>query len=122
MSSRIVDTSLNRVDGTVVLDGRGMGVADVVGLADGAVRPVPGTEAMKRVEESWDAARRIAATGSVYGRSTGVGANRNEAVPTRAAADHCLWLLRSHAGAVCDELPARQVRAMLAIRANQLLA
>ena len=31
-------------------------------------------------------------------------------------------LLRSHAGAIGEELPARQVRAMLAVRANQLLA
>ncbi|MEU2583124.1 aromatic amino acid ammonia-lyase [Streptomyces avermitilis] len=126
MSSRIVDTSTVRVSpastGIVVLDGCGIGVFDVVCLADGAARPVPGTEAMKRVEESWDAARQIAATGRVYGRSTGVGANRNEDVPTEAAAGHGLRLLRSHAGAIGAELPARQVRAMLAVRANQLLA
>jgi histidine ammonia-lyase len=108
--------------GLVVLDGCGTGVTDIVRLADGAARPVPGTEAMKRVEESWDAARQIAATGRVYGRSTGVGANRNEDVPTEAAAEHGLRLLRSHAGAIGEELPARQVRAMLAVRANQLLA
>ncbi|MHC3470587.1 aromatic amino acid ammonia-lyase [Streptomyces sp. 7R007] len=108
--------------GLVVLDGIGLGVEDVVRLADGTARPVPGTEAMKRVSASWDAARRIAATGRVYGRSTGVGANRTESVPTEAAAGHGLRLLRSHAGAIGDELPARQVRAMLAVRANQLLA
>lgn len=126
MSSRIVDASLPVPPpvstGIVVLDGVGLGVEDVVRLADGAARPVPGTDAMKCVEEVWDAARRIAATGRVYGRSTGVGANRNEDVPTEAAADHGLRLLRSHAGAIGAELPARQVRAMLAVRANQLLA
>ncbi|MGY1498335.1 aromatic amino acid ammonia-lyase [Streptomyces sp. QTS52] len=130
MSSRIVDTSSSVPPptpppvstGIVVLDGVGLGVEDVVRLADGAARPVAGTDAMKRVEEVWDVARRIAATGRVYGRSTGVGANRNEAVPTEAAADHGLRLLRSHAGAIGAELPARQVRAMLAVRANQLLA
>ncbi|MGI5139545.1 MULTISPECIES: aromatic amino acid ammonia-lyase [unclassified Streptomyces] len=122
MSSRIVDGALNSAHDVVVLDGCGMGVADVVRLADASARPVPGTDAMKRVTESWDAARRIAATGRVYGRSTGVGANRTEDVPTDAAAGHGLRLLRSHAGAIGAELPARQVRAMLAIRANQLLA
>ncbi|WP_107309142.1 aromatic amino acid ammonia-lyase [Streptomyces sp. TP-A0356] len=122
MSSRMVDASESVQSGLVVLDGTGLDVEDVVRLADGAARPVPGTEAMKRVEESWDAARRIAATGRVYGRSTGVGANRTEDVPTEAAAGHGLRLLRSHAGAIGEELPARQVRAMLAIRANQLLA
>ena len=117
MSSRIVDTpdpvKVGHT-GLVILDGIGLGVADVVRLADGSARPVPGTDAMKRVTESWDAARQIAATGRVYGRSTGVGANRNEDVPTEAAAEHGLRLLRSHAGAIGEELPARQVRAMLA--------
>ncbi|GLP66571.1 histidine ammonia-lyase [Streptomyces sp. TUS-ST3] len=125
MSSRIVDTPdpvAAGHTGLVILDGIGLGVADVARLADGSARPVPGTEAMKRVTESWDAARQIAATGRVYGRSTGVGANRNEDVPTEAAAEHGLRLLRSHAGAIGEELPARQVRAMLAVRANQLLA
>ncbi|WP_449349522.1 aromatic amino acid ammonia-lyase [Streptomyces shaanxiensis] len=125
MASRIVDSpdpvAVGHT-GLVILDGIGLGVADVVRLADGSARPVPGTEAMKRVTESWDAARQIAATGRVYGRSTGVGANRNEDVPTDAAAEHGLRLLRSHAGAIGEELPARQVRAMLAVRANQLLA
>ncbi|WP_406372427.1 aromatic amino acid lyase [Streptomyces sp. NBC_00647] len=139
MSSRSVDPSravtLPVPVALVVLDGRSIGVDDVVRLADGAARPVPGTEAMKRVEDAWRAALEIAATGRVYGRSTGVGANRNVDVPSPefsasleqggpppAAADHGLRLLRSHAGAIGEELPARQVRAMLAVRANQLLA
>ncbi|MFJ5265893.1 aromatic amino acid ammonia-lyase [Streptomyces sp. NPDC088387] len=126
MSSRIVDMSTDLPPGApteiVVLDGIGLGVEDVVRLAHGAARPVPGTEAMKRVEASWDAARQMAATGRVYGRSTGVGANRNEDVPTESAAGHGLRLLRSHAGAIGEVLPAREVRAMLAVRANQLLA
>ncbi|MEV6018883.1 aromatic amino acid ammonia-lyase [Streptomyces sp. NPDC051997] len=126
MSSGIVDTpsavTPRAPVALVVLDGRSTGADDIVRLADGTARPVPGTGAMKRAEESWCAARRIAATGRVYGRSTGVGANRNEDVPTEAAADHGLRLLRSHAGAIGAELPARQTRAMLAVRANQLLA
>ncbi|MFJ9820048.1 aromatic amino acid ammonia-lyase [Streptomyces sp. NPDC101151] len=122
MSSRILDAPESVRSGAVALDGSGLGVEDVVRLADGAACPVPESGAMRRVEESWNAARQIAATGRVYGRSTGVGANRNEDVPTEAAAGHGLRLLRSHAGAIGEELPARQVRAMLAVRANQLLA
>jgi histidine ammonia-lyase len=118
MSSHMVESPT----GIVVLDGQSLPVADVVRLAVGAARPVPGSEAIKRVEAAWDAARELAASGRVYGRSTGVGANRNEDVPTGAAADHGLRLLRSHAGAIGDPLPAREVRAMLAVRANQLLA
>ncbi len=49
--------------------------------------------------------------------------SHSEDVPTEAAADHGLRLLRSHAGAIGAELPEREVRAMLAVpRANQLLA
>lgn len=118
MSSHMVDGPAD----IVVLDGQSLPVADIVRLADGAVRPVPGTEAMKRVEYAWDTARELAASGRVYGRSTGVGANRSEDIPTEAAADHGLRLLRSHAGAIGEPLPAREVRAMLAVRANQLLA
>ncbi|SBT91332.1 histidine ammonia-lyase [Streptomyces sp. DI166] len=121
-SSRIVAGPPVVDAGPVVLDGRGLTVADVLRLADGTARPVPDDAAMKRAGRSWDAARRIAATGRVYGRSTGVGANRTEDVPTEAAAGHGLRLLRSHAGAIGEELPARQVRAMLAVRANQILA
>ncbi|MDQ0746414.1 histidine ammonia-lyase [Streptomyces africanus] len=125
MSSQIVDAAgavSSGHTGPVVLDGIGLRVEDVVRLADGRARPVLRADAMKRVAESWDAARQIAATGRVYGRSTGVGANRNEDVPTEAAAEHGLRLLRSHAGAIGEELPAREVRALLAVRANQLLA
>lgn len=122
MSSRIMDAPESMRSAAVVLDGGGLGVEDVVRLADGVARPVPAADALGRAEESWNAARQIAATGRVYGRSTGVGANRNEDVPTEAAVGHGLRLLRSHAGAIGEELPARQVRAMLAVRANQLLA
>ncbi|MEV7814032.1 aromatic amino acid ammonia-lyase [Streptomyces flaveolus] len=129
MSSRIVDgvaeaetPSAPAKPDAIVLDGSTLGVDEVGKLADGLVRPLPDARAMERVTASWEAARRIAAQGRVYGRSTGVGANRNQTVPTGAAAEHGLRLLRSHAGAIGEELPARQVRAMLAVRANQLLA
>ncbi|MFI1764371.1 aromatic amino acid ammonia-lyase [Streptomyces sp. NPDC020800] len=122
MVSRIMDMPESVRSAEVVLDGGGLRVEDVVRLADGTARPVPAADAMRRAEDSWNAARQIAATGRVYGRSTGVGANRSEDVPTEAAAGHGLRLLRSHAGAIGGELPARQVRAMLAVRANQVLA
>ncbi|WP_189725445.1 aromatic amino acid ammonia-lyase [Streptomyces purpurascens] len=127
MSSQIVNTpdtprGVDHGPALVALDGTGLGVADVARLASGTARPTPLNKAMRRMEESWNAARQIAATGRVYGRSTGVGAKRNEDVPTGADAAHGLRLLRSHAGAIGEEIPARQVRAMLAVRANQLLA
>ncbi|MFI7099681.1 aromatic amino acid ammonia-lyase [Streptomyces sp. NPDC050161] len=106
----------------VTLDGHGLRPADVAALATRTARPgPPDPDALRRADESWHTARRLAATGRVYGRSTGVGANRTEDVQHIDAA-HGLRLLRSHAGAIGDPLPAREVRAMLAVRANQLLA
>ncbi|MEC4017349.1 aromatic amino acid ammonia-lyase [Streptomyces sp. H27-D2] len=130
MSSRMVDSTGQRTEGPwqlppaviVPLDGRNLPVADVIRLADRTARPEPDPEALKLVEHSWQTARGLAASGRVYGRSTGVGANRHEQVQPVDAADHGLRLLRSHAGAIGRQLPARQVRAMLAVRANQLLA
>ncbi|ARF55654.1 aromatic amino acid ammonia-lyase [Streptomyces gilvosporeus] len=106
----------------VTLDGAGLRTADIAALADRTAHPEPpDPKALARAAESWETARRLAATGRVYGRSTGVGANRTEDVGPDDAA-HGLRLLRSHAGAIGDPLPAREVRAMLAVRANQLLA
>ncbi|MER7045035.1 aromatic amino acid ammonia-lyase [Streptomyces jumonjinensis] len=106
----------------MTLDGLGLSPAVAVRIADGAARAVPSPGALDRARTSWHTARQLALTGRVYGRSTGVGANRGEDVPAGSAAGHGRRLLRSHAGAVGAELPAREVRAMLAIRANQLLA
>ncbi|WP_159481211.1 aromatic amino acid lyase [Streptomyces caniferus] len=111
-----------RIGRRITLDGTGLHSADVAALAERTAHPTaPDPKAFARAEESWETARRLAATGRVYGRSTGVGANRTEDVAA-ADADHGLRLLRSHAGAIGDPLPGREVRAMLAVRANQLLA
>ncbi|MEV5342911.1 aromatic amino acid ammonia-lyase, partial [Streptomyces sp. NPDC052676] len=50
------------------------------------------------------------------------GAHRSVPVGPDDEADHGLRLLRSHAGGAGAPLPTRHVRAMLAVRANQLLA
>ncbi|WJY42857.1 aromatic amino acid ammonia-lyase [Streptomyces sp. P9-2B-2] len=106
----------------ITLDGSALRTTDIAALAERTAHPTaPDPKAFARAGESWETARRLAATGRVYGRSTGVGANRTQDVGA-ADADHGLRLLRSHAGAIGDPLPGREVRAMLAVRANQLLA
>lgn len=106
----------------ITLDGSTLRTTDIAALAERTAHPTgPDPKAFARAGESWETARRLAATGRVYGRSTGVGANRTQDVGA-ADADHGLRLLRSHAGAIGDPLPGREVRAMLAVRANQLLA
>jgi histidine ammonia-lyase len=108
-----------------VLDGTTLDVGTLLRLVDGAADaavPVIPPEARARAERSWHTGRRLAATGRLYGRGTGVGAHRAVPVTTDDEREHGLRLLRSHAGGAGTLLNARQVRAMLAVRANQLLA
>ena len=69
-------------------------------------------------------ARATARTRPVYGRSTGVGANRSVTLdPTGKGVDaHGLNLLRSHAVDAGRPLDRETVRAMLVIRLSQLAA
>lgn len=92
---------------TVELDGTSLRAAGVVRIA--------------RSSEPVRLRTRVAAadvTGPVYGRTTGVGANKS----VTAAAGNGLRLLRSHAGGSGPVMPPEQLRAMLAVRINQLAA
>ncbi|MGW2639812.1 aromatic amino acid ammonia-lyase [Streptomyces sp. NPDC001348] len=109
-------------DTRVVLDGRGLDLTGIVRLADAAAEPRVPAGALERVRRSWETAGRLAGTGRLYGRGTGVGAHRSVTVDPDDEAAHGVRLLRSHAGGAGPLLPARQVRAMLTVRANQLLA
>ncbi|MFD7135496.1 aromatic amino acid lyase [Streptomyces sp. NPDC059894] len=109
-------------DTRVVLNGTTLTVGGLIALADGAAVPAVAPEARERAARSWHTAQRLAAAGRLYGRGTGVGAHRAVTVDADDESAHGLRLLRSHAGGAGALLPARQVRAMLAIRANQLLA
>lgn len=77
-------------------------------------------DAWARVEASHRAAVAAVAERPVYGRSTGVGANRGVAVDDPAA--HAVDLLRSHATSAGAVRAAERVRAMLLVRLNQLAA
>ncbi|WP_405591450.1 aromatic amino acid ammonia-lyase [Streptomyces sp. NBC_01190] len=106
----------------VVLDGAGLDADAVARLADHRAVPIAPPEAAARAEHSWHTARELAAAGRMYGRDTGVGANRMVFLSEEDRVGQDLRLLRSHAGGVGALLPTRQVRAMLAVRANQVLA
>lgn len=90
-----------------------------VRLADGA---------RARVEASHRAAVAAVEERPVYGRSTGVGANKDVLLgvsagdPTADPADHAVDLLRSHATSAGGVRGAERVRAMLLVRLNQLAA
>ncbi|MDA3645717.1 aromatic amino acid lyase [Saccharopolyspora indica] len=99
----------------VALGGAELSIADLRRIADGAAQVVIGDA--ERLRRSWLVARKLAQP--VYGRTTGVGGNCGEAVADPD--EHGMRLLRSHASAIGDPVPEREVRAMLAVRVNQVL-
>ena len=58
----------------------------------------------------------------MYGRTTGVGANRDVDVRESELRAHSVRLLRSHAGGVGDPLPDELVRATILVRLAQIAA
>jgi histidine ammonia-lyase len=94
----------------------------VVACAAAAAVPVElSTAARARIAETHDLADAVAARRPVYGRTTGVGANRIIAA-TGDRTGHAMRLLRSHATGLGTELPDDIVRATLLIRLAQLAA
>src|SRR5437868_5672525 len=92
--------------------GHPLTVAQVAEVADGAALVLADgvLTALRRTRET---AVAIARQRPVYGRSTGVGANRG--VPVADGAHHALRLLVSHATGAGPVRDRRRVRAMLAI-------
>lgn len=85
------------------------------------VRAEIAPEALSRAAAAAEAAGRISRRQPVYGRTTGVGANRTQHVAD-GDLGHGLRLLRSHASGIGHLVSPAATRAMLAVRANQLLA
>lgn len=86
--------------------------------------------ARERVRASAEFGNRIAAERQVYGRSTGVGANRSVLLPSADAEEpvsqrtsaRVFALLRSHATSAGPLRAPQRVRAALVVRINQLAA
>jgi histidine ammonia-lyase len=109
----------------IEIDGRRLDLSDIATVAAGGTRVTLTPSAAKRMAESQRSARATALVRPVYGRSTGVGANRSVTLDQAAgaAADtHGLNLLRSHAVDAGRALDRETVRAMLVIRLSQLAA
>ncbi|WP_051871312.1 aromatic amino acid ammonia-lyase [Streptomyces sclerotialus] len=104
------------------VSGTGLTCVDVVRAARRRVLVHLDGEALKRAGRAYEIARDSGAKRAVYGRTTGVGANRHAVVTPDAADQHGLRLLRSHAGGSGDRLPDDVVRAGLLVRLNQLAA
>lgn len=108
-------------DGSVRrVEGHPLTVADIVALADRQAVVELGSHTLDRAVASFARTAEIGAGPPVYGRTTGVGANRNQ--PAGDLATHALGLFRSHATAAGRPRSRRRVRAMLAVRLSQLAA
>lgn len=108
----------------IEIDGRELALADIAKVAAGGMKVTLTPSAAERMAASQRSARATARTRPVYGRSTGVGANRSVTLDaTGTGADtHGLNLLRSHAVDAGRSLDRETVRAMLVIRLSQLAA
>ncbi|MGZ4601516.1 aromatic amino acid ammonia-lyase [Oryzihumus sp.] len=105
---------------TVVLDGTRLDLDAMRHVSAGGRLEVAG-DGLQAVAMTAALADRLATERPLYGRTTGVGANRDQPVEGEPEA-HGVAILRSHAAGWGAPLPAPIVRAALGIRANQLLA
>ena len=102
------------------ISGRDLSCTHIAAAASGPVQVELSERAVWRVEQSHLRAMELSAVRPIYGRTTGVGANRSVLFePSVAQAQS---LLASHATAAGDRRGASRVRAMLLIRLNQLCA
>jgi histidine ammonia-lyase len=106
----------------IVIDGTALTCRDVTRIARDDVPVTLSVAGVERARESWQVAAEVTSTQPVYGRTTGVGANRLVDVEWDDADAHGVRLLRSHAAGAGPLLGPEIVRAMLAVRLNQLAA
>jgi histidine ammonia-lyase len=105
----------------ILFDGASLTIADLCAIADGAATVGLSAQAAARIDASRAVVDRHARDERpMYGINTGFGALAETAIPRDALDTLQLNLLRSHAAGVGDPLPARAVRATMALRANVL--
>ena len=94
-------------------------IADVVALADRSEPVSVAPSTLAAVGRAHQLAAELSTRNDIYGRTTGVGANRTTSV-SPSDTEYGMRLLRSHAVDAGDPLDDRTVRAMLAVRLIQL--
>jgi histidine ammonia-lyase len=106
----------------LVLDGISLTCGDVAAAARGAAQVAVCPDGRRRAAAAAEVAADATARREVYGRTTGVGANRDTAVSSGDTARHGLRLVRSHAGGGGPLIAAELSRGMLVVRVNQITA
>jgi len=106
----------------LLLDGSSLTCGQTAAAARGQVRVGVADQGRERARAAAAVAARVSARREVYGRTTGVGANRGFAVAADDLAEHGLRLIRSHAGGGGPLMAPELGVAMLTVRANQIAA
>ncbi|SNS04039.1 aromatic amino acid ammonia-lyase [Actinomadura mexicana] len=106
----------------IVIDGTLLTCAQVARAAREDVTVAIAAAGVQRARDAWRVVREVTEAQPVYGRTTGVGANRVVDVEWEDADAHGLRLLRSHAAGAGPLVAPEIVRAMLAVRLNQIAA
>ena len=104
----------------IVIDGTSLTSAGVAAVARDEAWVTVAPAAAEAARAAWETALDVTARRPVYGRTTGVGANRNVGLAEDDLAEHGLRLLRSHAAGSGPLQPADLGRAMLVTRLNQI--
>src|SRR5262245_26558713 len=103
------------------LDGASLTLEGLLAIADGHERVALTAAARERVDASRAIVdRRARSEEPAYGINTGFGSFADVRIPPDALDTLQVNLLRSHAAGLGDPLPARTVRATMALRANVL--
>lgn len=105
----------------VLVDGLTLSCAQVAAVAREAAPVTLHESGRSRAAAANALAARLVLHRAVYGRTTGVGANRVETVAPDHGG-HGLGLLRSHASGAGPLEPPERVRALMVVRLNQLAA
>src|SRR6185312_11185236 len=105
----------------IFLDGRSLTIEQLLQIADAGEPIALAADARRGVQASRDVVmRRARSDEPVYGINTGFGSFADVKIAPNALETLQLNLLRSHAAGVGEALPARTVRATMALRANVL--
>jgi histidine ammonia-lyase len=106
--------------GKIVIDGSSLTCPQVAAVARGEAQVAVGAAAESAARAAWQVAREVAVRQQVYGRNTGVGANRTEEVGEGEESEHGLRVLRSHSAGAGPLIAPELARAMLVVRLNQI--
>ena len=105
---------------SIEITGSSLTCAEVAAVAKGTAKVTVAPAAEQAARAAWQVAREVTGQRPVYGRTTGVGANRNVGLADADLAEHGLRLVRSHAAGAGPLLAPELGRAMLVTRLNQL--